>query len=211
MRRLAPPQKPNAAPSKPTSAAANPPREDAIRVISWDLSALPAMAGGRAADAGNTPWRTSFGSERVNPAGDTLRPQGRCGLATRHFRCDPAAPLLFPGPELASHRDAAEAHRRRHARGSRERFIRHHRCCDPRPRRPSIARARVFSSHRRGAERRWRQAMLARNRRSCTRSRSIGLACLLAVPPACAEGPACRARTRLTERQESKRQSGKRS
>lgn len=57
-----------AAAPKPERGSSVPPlRDDALRIISWDLSTLPAMAGGRAEQSSRTSWRTSFGSERSTP------------------------------------------------------------------------------------------------------------------------------------------------
>ena len=206
---------PTAAASKPTPAS-NPtqagdkpiPREDAIRVISWDLSSLPAMAGGRAADAGNTPWRTSFGSERVTPPeirydlkADVVLLQG-ISDATRLRR------FFFPArnwhlivtrqklTDVAMRADPASA-----SSGITGVAIR--------VRDDLRITGREFFPRIGGEQNADGAAMLAGTAvRVLDRGRLVWLASF-AVPPACAEGPAsCTARTRLTEWQESKRQSG---
>jgi hypothetical protein len=202
-------QKPSAAPSKPTEAMAKPlPREDAIRVMSWDLSSLPAMAGGRSADAGNTPWRTSFGSERVTPPeirydlkADIVLLQG-ISDATRLRR------FFFPArdwhlivtrqklTDVAMRADPASA-----SSGITGVAIR--------VRDDLRITGREFFPRIGGEQDGDGAAMLAGTAvRVLDRGRSVWLASF-AVPPACAETPApCKARTHLTEWQESKRQNG---
>jgi hypothetical protein len=53
-----------ASPKKQKASVMPPPREGALRIVSWDLSTLPAMEGGRADKESQASWRTSFGSER---------------------------------------------------------------------------------------------------------------------------------------------------
>ena len=55
------------APKSQQASVMPPPREGALRIVSWDLSTLPAMEGGRANEESQASWRTSFGSERSTP------------------------------------------------------------------------------------------------------------------------------------------------
>jgi hypothetical protein len=56
-------------PAKKTVVATPPPpqAEGALRIMTWDLSTLPAMEGGRANQDGEASWRTSFGAQRSTP------------------------------------------------------------------------------------------------------------------------------------------------
>jgi hypothetical protein len=193
--------------SKPKQTAAKPPPpEDAIRVMSWDLSSLPAMAGGRAADAGNTPWRTSFGSERVTPPeirydlkADVVLLQGisDATLLRRFFFPARDWHLIVTRQKLtdvAMRADPASA-----ASGITGVAIR--------VRDNLRITAREFFPRIGGEQDGDGAAMLAGTAvRVLDRGRTVWLASF-AVPPRCAEAPACTARARLSEWQESKRQS----
>ncbi len=67
------------APKKRQASVMPPPREGALRIVSWDLSTLPAMEGGRANEETQASWRTSFGSER-STAPETLTGGARYDL-----------------------------------------------------------------------------------------------------------------------------------
>lgn len=200
---------PAAAASKPKQEPAKPPaREEAIRVISWDLSTLPAMAGGRAANAANTPWRTSFGSERVTPLeirydikADVVLLQGisDATLLRRFFFPARDWHLIVTRQKLtdvAMRADPASA-----SSGITGVAIR--------VRDGLRITAREFFPRIGGEQDADGAAMLAGTAvRVLDRGRSVWLASF-AVPPTCAEAPApCTARTRLGEWQGSKRQSG---
>lgn len=191
-----------------------PPRDGALRIVSWDLSTLPAMEGGRAKEADQASWRTSFGSERSTPP-ETLNGGARYDLK--------ADVILLQGiADATLLRRYFFPARHWHLIVSRQKLTDVAMQADPvsvsvgitgvaiRVREGLRITAREYFPRIGGEQLGEPGANLLAGTavRVADRGRTMWLASF-AVPPACAEAPAaCTARARLSEWQDGKRQSG---
>jgi hypothetical protein len=206
----------DAAAPKPKSQQASvvpPPREGALRVVSWDLSTLPAMEGGRANEESQASWRTSFGSER------STAPESLTGGARYDLKADV---ILLQGISDATLlRRYFFPARYWHLLVARQKLTDVAMQADPasaavgitgvaiRVREGLRITAREYFPRIGGEQGEPGANLLAGTAiRILDRGRTVWLASF-AVPPSCAETPApCTARARLSEWQESKRQLG---
>jgi hypothetical protein len=204
----------DAAAPKKQATEAPPQREGALRIVSWDLSTLPAMEGGRANEDSEVSWRTSFGSERSTP------PESLTGGARYDLKADV---ILLQGISDATLlRRYFFPARNWHLIVSRQKLTDVAMQADPvsvsvgitgvaiRVRENLRITAREYFPRIGGEQLGEPGANLLAGTavRVADRGRTMWLASF-AVPPACAEAPApCTARARLSEWQQNKRQSG---
>jgi hypothetical protein len=201
-------------PAKPKETSVMPPpREGGLRIVSWDLSTLPAMEGGRANEESQASWRTSFGSER------STAPETLTGGARYDLKADV---ILLQGISDATLlRRYFFPARYWHLLVARQKLTDVAMQADPasaavgitgvaiRVREGLRITAREYFPRIGGEQGEPGANLLAGTAiRILDRGRSVWLASF-AVPPSCAETPAqCTARARLSEWRESKRQLG---
>ena len=199
------------APKSQQASVMPPPREGALRIVSWDLSTLPAMEGGRANEETQASWRTSFGSERSTP------PETLTGGARYDLKADVV--LLQGISDATLLRRYFFPARYWHLMVARQKLTDIAMQADPasaavgitgvaiRVREGLRITAREYFPRIGGEQGEPGANLLAGTAiRVVDRGRTVWLASF-AVPPSCAETPApCMARTRLAEWQESKRQ-----
>jgi hypothetical protein len=204
----------DAAAAKPRQVSITPPPlEGSLRIVSWDLSTLPAMEGGRANTESQASWRTSFGSER------STQPESLSGGTRYDVKADV---LLLQGISDATLlRRYFFPARNWHLMVARQKLTTVAMQADPAS--AAVGITGVAIRVREGLRITGREYfpriggevgepganLLAGTAvRVLDRGRTFWLASF-AVPPACAETPAqCPARARLSEWQESKRQRG---
>ena len=189
-----------------------PAREGALRIVSWDLSTLPAMEGGRADKESQASWRTSFGSER------STAPESLTGGSRYDLKADVV--LLQGISDATLLRRYFFPARDWHLIVSRQKLTDVAMQADPasaavgitgvaiRVRENLRITAREYFPRIGGEQLGEPGANLLAGTavRVADRGRTVWLASF-AVPPTCAEAPApCTARARLSEWQQSKRQ-----